>query len=299
MNRVETRPPAVQLHPEFAETHEPSLAGLTQAGILIPTTSEQLRILAAENYALRRKNEALRAENQALKAKNFGLEARIKTIEDFVSNSYHDIKNILTPAFAFTQIGLRPQTPPEKLRSLLNRVHEALADTKEKLMALPYQLEIAGELKKEPVDIVGTVKDVALAVILQEKISDADAANLQLRFNTPVEEQQIIGDRDKLKSVFMNLFMNAAHAMRGCPIKELNVSCQKMEGWVRILVSDTGTGIADDIKNTLFSKGQTTKKDGNGLGLYGAKNIVEAHGGSIRLLKTGEKGAAFEIILPV
>jgi len=66
-----------------------------------------------------------------------------------------------------------------------------------------------------------------------------------------------------------------------------------------VRVSDTGRGIAHDSLPKIFKPFFTTRNEGTGLGLPLAKGIVESHGGRIEVTSAPEKGAQFEIWLPL
>lgn len=91
----------------------------------------------------------------------------------------------------------------------------------------------------------------------------------------------MIGDAEKLHQVFINLFNNASDAMpKGGKIV---ISTAWTPEAVLVAVSDTGTGVADDIKNKIFEPFFTTKEvgEGTGLGLSVSYGIVQEFGGSI------------------
>jgi len=111
------------------------------------------------------------------------------------------------------------------------------------------------------------------------------------------------GDARQLKQVFLNLILNAVQAMpRG---GELNISTVVRKGEGRmpdatdIVFEDTGAGISPDNLKKLFTPFFSTKKDGVGLGLSIAQNIVDKHHGSITVESVQNKGTKFKISLPV
>ena len=109
------------------------------------------------------------------------------------------------------------------------------------------------------------------------------------------------GNSNQLRQVLLNLMLNAGQAMETSPQKLINVSTQKGEaGFVEILVSDTGPGLAPDVKEKLFKPFFTTKRrgQGTGLGLSVSRSIVEAHRGQIRAEGAPGAGATFIIRLP-
>ncbi|WP_294245083.1 ATP-binding protein [Propionivibrio sp.] len=104
----------------------------------------------------------------------------------------------------------------------------------------------------------------------------------------------------QLNQVFMNLLVNAGHAIVGKGEITIATECVG-EAAVRIRISDTGTGIAPDSLARIFDPFFTTKPvgKGTGLGLSLAWKIVERHGGKIDVTSELGKGTAFTVTLPV
>lgn len=79
----------------------------------------------------------------------------------------------------------------------------------------------------------------------------------------------------------------------------ITVSTHLEPDMVKVLVKDTGIGIHPEIFSKLFSKFVTKSDRGTGLGLFIAKSIVEAHGGSIWAQASSDLGATFIFTLPL
>jgi signal transduction histidine kinase len=102
-------------------------------------------------------------------------------------------------------------------------------------------------------------------------------------------------DKHKVKQAIGNLLDNAVAASR--PGMHVEVASSATDGVVRVMVRDHGPGIAPEIRTRLFTPFATTKADGIGLGLVLARDLVEAHGGSLEW-QAAEPGTAFVIELP-
>ncbi|MEP7304364.1 MAG: PAS domain S-box protein [Acidobacteriota bacterium] len=107
----------------------------------------------------------------------------------------------------------------------------------------------------------------------------------------------IAADAELLKSVFLNLFLNSAHAMR--QKGTIAVALSSAEGTGRIEVADTGPGIPTEIRAKLFTPFVTTKSRGTGLGLSTVKRLIEAHNGTIEVACPPEGGTTVVITLPL
>jgi len=107
----------------------------------------------------------------------------------------------------------------------------------------------------------------------------------------------IDGDPQQLAIVFENLAHNAFDAMPAGGVLTVTTRCDAER--VRITFTDTGPGIAPGPAAHLFTPFFTTKKNGTGLGLPTSRRIAELHGGALRWRNEPDRGAAFEVELPV
>jgi two-component system sensor histidine kinase HydH len=132
------------------------------------------------------------------------------------------------------------------------------------------------------------------------KLIEARAAEQEIRIRLRVHDA--IGivalDQDRIRQVLLNLYLNAVDAIgRG---GELSVSAGAAEdrGGVEIRVCDTGAGIAAADLAHVFDPYFTTKASGTGLGLAIVHNIMEAHGGEIRIESRPGEGTVVILYLP-
>jgi len=106
-------------------------------------------------------------------------------------------------------------------------------------------------------------------------------------------------DRVHLQQVFVNLIRNADDAMREGGGRRIMVSAVPVsDEEVEVRVSDEGPGIAEDVRDRLFSPFVTTKSSGTGIGLSICRTVIEAHGGRIWLASGPDRGAVIAFTLP-
>ncbi|MEQ9448619.1 MAG: ATP-binding protein, partial [Rhodospirillaceae bacterium] len=106
----------------------------------------------------------------------------------------------------------------------------------------------------------------------------------------------ISADHEQLFRVLMNLGRNALEAMTAEASGRIAVSAAALSNCVVIDFSDNGPGIPEVARDRLFQPFKsTTKSSGTGLGLAIARDLVEAHGGTLVLHRTGEAGTTFRI----
>ena len=111
----------------------------------------------------------------------------------------------------------------------------------------------------------------------------------------------VMGDKNKLEQVFINLLMNGGESMQGEGRLTVSTEVAKGGDLVIIRLQDTGPGIPEHLLSRLFDPFFTTKDVGKGVGLglsisYG---IIQKHMGRIYVERTGTEGTAFVIELPV
>lgn len=163
----------------------------------------------------------------------------------------------------------------------------------------------------EFLDYVRPVKQRRARVDLHEIVSQTRDALLatdqgrDLEIVVAARERffDVNGDRDPLKQVVWNLFLNAAQAMSGRPGRRIDVGCSasslgKLGPVVMLEVSDNGPGIPAAEIPRIFEPFYTTKERGTGLGLAMVHKIVEGHGGHIEVTSEPGKGATFRVVLP-
>ena len=125
--------------------------------------------------------------------------------------------------------------------------------------------------------------------------SDAQSQGVEIRVFHEDETMCIDGDQDKLIQLFLNLFLNGLQAMKEGGSLEIKTS--QIDNRVQIVVSDTGHGVAAQIKDRLFDPYFTTKNEGTGLGLSLCAKIVEDHRGTIQLESMEGEGTVVSVTL--
>ena len=111
----------------------------------------------------------------------------------------------------------------------------------------------------------------------------------------------VLADPEAIRRALANLIDNAAEAMQGSLLRVLGITSRLSEDGeaVEIVVSDTGHGLTNEIRERLFLPFYSTKHRGTGLGLSIAAKIVQEHGGSLRAEPNSPKGARFLMRLPL
>jgi signal transduction histidine kinase len=147
-------------------------------------------------------------------------------------------------------------------------------------------------LRRQPVDVVRLVDEVAQAATVPRN---------EVKRRGP-EELVLLADADRLRQALSNLVTNALkHSPAEVPVVVDISQQQRKDGpWVVIVVSDQGPGVPPHLLPRLFDRfARGSGSSGLGLGLYLAKEIAAAHGGTLEVHSEPGRGARFTLSLPL
>ena len=145
------------------------------------------------------------------------------------------------------------------------------------------------QLKTEQFDINDTIENVVRDYERYSKISFEKKENSIL----------LHGDKGRITQVICNLIDNA---LKFAKLGKISIVSERIDGKVEVSVKDDGSGIdPEDTAKTIFEVCYKKSSQGNRLGLYISKNIIEAHGGKMWAWNNdeSEKGATFVFSLPL
>jgi signal transduction histidine kinase len=146
-----------------------------------------------------------------------------------------------------------------------------------------------------------TFSDVDLTELLRDVVAAAELAQDEVELTAEVGSLPCVrGDRERLRQVIQNLVDNAVkYSSAGARVR---VTATTDDGHVLIDVEDEGPGIPAEDQELIFEKfGRSsggTAKPGTGLGLFIARSIAEAHGGSLDVESVPQRGSVFRLELP-
>ncbi|CDF57377.1 ATP-binding protein [Thermobrachium celere] len=153
------------------------------------------------------------------------------------------------------------------------------------------------QLNLSECNIVSLVED-----IVQSVADYINSKNIEITFDTEIEEKIIRCDKDKIERIILNLLSNA---IKFTPEGgKIFVNITDLDEYTCISVKDTGIGIPKDKQDIIFerfsqvNKSLSREREGSGLGLNIVKSFVEMHGGEIKLISEEGKGSEFIILLP-
>jgi PAS domain S-box-containing protein len=147
--------------------------------------------------------------------------------------------------------------------------------------------------KKEPADLNSLVSDV---LTLNKK--QLQNRNIQVIWEPDVDLAPVAAMPDALRQVFLNLVLNAIDAMPAGGQLQVSTARTLSPAGVRVVVADSGVGIAPEDLPQLFEAFHSTKAQGIGLGLFVSQNLVQQHGGRIEAESQPGVGTTFSVWLP-
>jgi signal transduction histidine kinase len=226
---------------------------------------------------------------------------RLAALGEMSAGLAHEIRNPLAAIKGAVQY-LDPGKLPADDRQFL----EIVVDEVNRLNGVVTQfLDYSRPLKPamEPTD-VNEILERTFKLLHPQVPSDV-AVELDLAAGVP----PVASDAEQLKQVFLNLALNAFQAMpRGGRLRvTTRVQRDDLAFWregsrkadaVEIRFHDTGPGIPEDARESIFVPFYTTKEKGTGLGLAICQRIVKAHGGTIGVRTPADGGAEFLVRLP-
>ncbi|MDR6624192.1 PAS domain S-box protein [Caulobacter segnis] len=153
-----------------------------------------------------------------------------------------------------------------------------------------------GASEREAESLSKLIEEASALALIGEKERQVD-----VRLNLDPKADAVFADRVQVQQVLLNLIRNGIDAMQVQEPKKralLISSDLTDEGWSRVIVDDTGPGIAEAVLERLFQPFMTTKPQGMGVGLSISRSIIEAHGGRIWAEANPAGGARFCFTLP-
>jgi histidine kinase len=187
---------------------------------------------------------------------------------------------------------------PEEVKENLHMI-SGQVDRASRIINQMRELARRTERHLGPVDVNVALRESVEFVIPQMRLSGVDVV-----FSLADDLPPVLGDRIRLEQVFLNLLMNARHAMEQAPVRRLDIRTryEAEHPWpVIIEIADTGHGFAPEVAEKLFQPFFSTKQAGRGtgLGLSISLGIVKDHKGSIEAVGEEGNGAVFTVRLPV
>ncbi|MEW5763501.1 MAG: sensor histidine kinase [Acidobacteriota bacterium] len=222
--------------------------------------------------------------------------AKLTTVGTLTSGIAHELNNPLNNIAITT----------EALMEDFKRLSEG--EKWKLLQDIYFETERAGEIVKSLLDFTREERPESVPVSLAEVVestrrllhNEMDLSGVRFAAEIPEDLPTVRAAVNPLRQVFLNLFINAVHAMpRGgtLSVRAMRTDSER----VCVDVTDTGTGIPAEVLPRIFDPFFTTKEPGKGtgLGLSVSLGILRKYGGEMRVVSEVGKGTTFHVCLPV
>ncbi len=249
--------------------------------------------------------KAAEAERIRLEEQLFHIQ-KLDSIGTLAGGVAHDFNNLLTAITGNTQLAMRGN-PDEKLKRRLSEIERA-AESAARLTRQLLSFSRRQQLQRRGIDINDTINN--FVKMLRRMIGE----QIDLQVHLKPELFPVFADPSAIEQVLMNLVVNAADAMpNGGEIiietdnATIDEDYEKQHPWARagqyikLIVSDNGTGMDEATRLHIFEPFFTTKEQGKGtgLGLSVVYGIIRQHNGLINVYSEQGHGTTFSLYLPV
>jgi signal transduction histidine kinase len=219
---------------------------------------------------------------------------RLRAIGEVATFFAHKVKNPLASIQILID-ALRERWTDHELREKVFQVvpHEVARLNQAVATILDYARPTP--LIRVPLNLAALVKSA-----LRTMEGEAAEREVNVVMNAQPELPQVLADGERLREVFVNLIKNAIEAVAGRTERRLHVALrQSDEAHVEITFDDSGYGIPEAQRESIFEPFVSSKKAGTGIGLALCRKLVREHGGSIVAGPSELGGASFRIVFPI
>lgn len=228
----------------------------------------------------------------------------LASLGELTGTATHEFNNVLMTVINYAKLGLRNQDAASRDKALTKilAASERAATITNTILA---QARNRSD-DKVPTDLVALIRDT-LVLMEREMQKYRISVELELAENLPL----ISASGNQIQRLLLNLMTNARQAMGEggtllIRVAASKASAQGANAHIELTVRDTGSGIPEDILPRIFDPFFSTKsgpdetgKGGTGLGLAACKEIIDEHGGRVRVESSVGRGTAFVVRFPV
>jgi C4-dicarboxylate-specific signal transduction histidine kinase len=214
-------------------------------------------------------------------------------VGEIASGVAHEVNNPLAAIRMEAELLGRASTDPDINTTAMTITREV--DRAARIVRSLLRLARRADTAPTRVQINDLVHDVAE---IRQRVLRAD--NVEFRTRLDQSAPPVLGLGQELQQVVINLVTNAEHVVKQRQPAVIQLATQAREGWVRLVVEDSGPGVPVDIRGRIFDPFFTTKgpDEGTGLGLAICQRVVTEVGGKIWLEDSELGGARFVVELP-
>ena len=236
--------------------------------------------------ALYDRTEELRAQHEMVARE------KLATVGEIASGVAHEVNNPLAAIRMEAELLSGDANPDtgEAARTIIREVDRAAS-----IIRSLMQLVRRNDMTPTPVQLNHIVLDLT-----EIRRSVLRSENVTIQTDLDEAAPPVLGLGQELMQVILHLVNNAEHAVREHPPGTIRITTRARDGWVRLLVEDSGQGVRPEIRNRIFEPFFSTKSpdQGSGLGLTVCQRVVSGLGGRIRVEESDLGGARFIVEIP-
>ena len=223
---------------------------------------------------------------------------KLASVGTMVSGVAHELNNPLTSIAGLSEFLLEQKGGEDDPAREHLRVINDQAERASRIVRNLLSFARKSPAEQAPIDL-GDVAQRTVALMGYELRRNGITVETSIAPDLP----PVLGNRDQLQQVMLNLLTNASHAVQDRPgdaPRRIEVSVRTAGDRVELRVGDTGVGIPAESLAQIFDPFFTTKPpgEGTGLGLFLSYGIAESHGGTLAVASQPGNGATFTLTLP-
>ena len=257
------------------------------ASVLLSAIRDESGVPVGQVVAVRNLTEEQRLQEQLRQTEE------LAALVELVAGVAHELNNPLAGISAFAQLMMDDELNDEQHESVRLIKREA-----DRAVGVIRDLLIFSRKTGPTRALIDVNEMVELTLRLRGYSLRSAGIDLQVVLGSDIPP--VRGDDQRLQQVLLNLIVNAEYALQRAETKRLVVRTERTVEGVALLVTDSGVGMPEEVRQRIFEPFFTTKSagEGTGLGLSVSYGIVHAHRGTITVESSPERGTTFRVVLP-
>jgi signal transduction histidine kinase len=225
--------------------------------------------------------------------------ARLHTMGEMASGIAHELNQPLAAILSYNQACVRMLHESNPDLGAIKGAMKSMTDQAKR--AADIIVRLRAFISKHPAQVL----PLDMREVVQNTLSLAEPLLRQsavvVNVDIQTEVPSVLADSVQVEQVVLNLVRNAIEAMGSVSAgsRVLTLTLEHDERTVRLSVRDTGPGVSEGMRKTLFHPFRTSKADGMGLGLTICQSIAETYGGTVVENPSAAEGAEFQLTLPI